>query len=584
MIKLSPCPKGYTKDQDKATSPVETVRRVRQRLASLDVDILAETRRVDVDRLGIPVFLSMCGADAKRVMPTRKQMGKGASVEQAEASALMELMERYSFFTFWRDMPDMVEATWSEAQARFGDALLPVEEIAKSVHDPIAPHDAVRALDLIRWKFFPATVIPRDGTEGREVWLPLDWFKKLGEFNGSSAGNTEEESILQGACELVERHVCCIIDETMPELPTIDISPENSGDDAVLRDLLDRFARHGVQVVLKDFSLGLPVPTVGAVAWDPATFPVRSEIVYTAGTAATPVKAAVRALTEIAQLAGDFITGACYEASGLPKYERLEDIEWLRRGPVVPLSSLPTVESDDILRELTTLSDGLARQGYTLLSISTRNPDADVSTHYNIVPGFRFRERDKNASIGLFVGRILSEEADAETALRGLEVLAGIYPGAHFVPFFRGMLALRAEALDEARHWFETSEPLQPDADARGLAAFYGAYVHTLAQDWAAALPGLDRAVAACPEMKEYFNLRGVCHFKLGDYAKAAANFESVLHLDKGSVIDLANLGLCHKFLGDADTAAHLLEAALEIDPSLDFARTHLSELRAQAG
>lgn len=584
MIKLSPCPKGYTKDQDKATSPVETVRRVRERLASLDVDILAETRRVDVDRLGIPVFLSMCGADAKRVMPTRKQMGKGASVEQAEASALMELMERYSFFTFWRDMPGMVEATWSEARARFGDALLPVQEIAKSVHDPIAPELAVRALDLIRWKFFPATIIPRGGSEGREVWLPLDWFKKLGEFNGSSAGNTEEESILQGACELVERHVCCVIDQTMPELPTIDISPAGSGDDAVLRDLLDRFARHGVQVVLKDFSLGLPVPTVGAVAWDPATFPARSEIVYTAGTAATPVKAAVRALTEIAQLAGDFITGACYEASGLPKYERLEDIEWLRRGPVVPLSSLPSVESDDILRELTTLSDGLAQQGYSLLSISTKNPAVGVPTHYNIVPGFRFRERDKNASIGLFVGRILSEEADAETALQGLEVLEELYPGAHFVPFFRGMLALRGEAMDEARQWFEISEPLQPDADSRGLAAFYAAYVHTLAQDWAAALPGLDRAVAACPEMKEYFNLRGVCHFKLGDYTRAAANFESVLRLDKGSVIDLANLGLCHKFLGDADTAAHLLEAALEIDPSLDFARTHLDELRTQAG
>lgn len=75
-----------------------------------------------------------------------------------------------------------------------------------------------------------------------------------------------------------------------------------------------------------------------------------------------------------------------------------------------------------------------------------------------------------------------------------------------------------------------------------------------------------------------------MCHFKLGDYAKAAVNFESVLRLDKGSVIDLANLGLCHKFLGDADTAAHLLEAALEIDPSLDFARTHLAELQAQAG
>ena len=572
MIQLRPCPKSYTADQDKATTPAETVRRVRERLASLDTTILSQTRRVDVGRLGIPVFLSMCGDDAKSVMPTRKQMGKGASLEQAEASALMELMERYSFFTFWRDKPHMVEATWSEAKARFGESLIPIEDIIHSAHDAIAPSMAERIMDLWRWKFFPATSI----TDGKEVWLPLDWFKKLGEFNGSSAGNTEEESILQGACELVERHVCCIVDRNQPELPTIDPA---SVTDPVLADLLDKFARNGVQVVMKDFSLGMPVPTVGAIAWDPATFPARSEIVYTAGTAASPVKAAIRALTEVAQLAGDFITGACYEASGLSKYERMEDIQWLCKGPMVALDSLPTVEAHDILDEVNALTRGLRAQGFTLYSVSTMNPELGINTHYNIAPGFQFRERDKNASMGLFMGRILSEEADEQTAAMGLALLEAAYPGAHFVPFFNGMLALRAEDMASARQWFEKAEPLQPEEDARGLAAFYAAYTATLEGDWQAALPGLDRAVTYCPEMKEYFNLRGVCHFKLADYAQAAANFEAVLRLDKGSVIDLANLGLCHKFLGNVDNARDYLTAALEIDPSLEFARNHLAEL-----
>lgn len=573
MIQLRPCPKSYTRDQDKATTPAETVQRVRERLASLDISVLAETRRVDIGRLGIPVFLSVCGADARAVMPTRKQMGKGASLEQAQASALMELMERYSFFTFWRDMPRMVEATWSEAGERFGDALMPIEEVLHSVHDSLAPEAAVRALDLLRWKFFPAT----DITNGREVWLPLDWFKKLGEFNGSSAGNTEEESILQGSCELVERHVCCIIDRTRPTLPTIDPA---SSEDPVLRSLVTAFERNGIRLVLKDFSLGMPVPTVGAIAWDPATFPERSEIVYTAGTSSSPVKAAIRAITEVAQLAGDFCTGACYEASGLSKYESHEDIEWLLAGPVVNLDTLPSIEAHDIRDELMALCRGLATQGYTLYSVSTMNPAVQVNTHYNLVPGFQFRERDRNASLGLFIGRILSEEADADTALAGLGVLEELYPGAHFLPFFKGMLALRAEALDEACGFFERAEPLQPDADAKGLAAFYGAYVRTLQEDWQGALPGLDRAVAVCPEMKEYFNLRGVCHFKLKDFEQAARNFESVLHLDKGSVVDLANLGLCNKFMGKLERAEELLAAALEIDPGLDFARRHLEELR----
>ena len=116
-ISLSSCPKGYTHDLDKAIAPEETVRRVRARLEAAQADILAETRRVDVGRLGIPVYLSVCGADARRVMPTRKQMGKGSSPAQAQASALMELMERYAFFTFWERRPCFREATWSEAEA-----------------------------------------------------------------------------------------------------------------------------------------------------------------------------------------------------------------------------------------------------------------------------------------------------------------------------------------------------------------------------------------------------------------------------------------------------------------------------------
>ena len=78
--------------------------------------MLAETDRVDTGRLGIPVFVSVCGPEARDIMPTRKQMGKGASPEQAEASALMELVERYSFFSFWADESNFEQLTWSEGR------------------------------------------------------------------------------------------------------------------------------------------------------------------------------------------------------------------------------------------------------------------------------------------------------------------------------------------------------------------------------------------------------------------------------------------------------------------------------------
>lgn len=574
-ISLTPCPKGYSHDQDKARSPEQTLKEVRSRLASLPFSVLSETRRIDNGRLGVPVYLSVCGEDARLRMPVRKQMGKGATPAQAEASALMELMERYGFFTFWERLPGARSASWSEAEALFGPSLMPIEEIVKACHDSVSPKDARRIMNLRSWLFFPVVRV----IDGRVFHAPLDLFKQLGEFNGSSAGNTDVESILQGACELLERHVCCIADRQREPLPTIDLSPE-SLKDPVLISLADKFRKEGVRLVLKDFTMSMPAPTVAALAWDPATFPESSEIVFTAGAAATPAKAAIRAITEVAQLAGDFNSNACYEASGLPKFSSLEEAAWLMQGPVLSLQELPSLESDDILDELLGLAQGLEAMGFSLYSVSTANPDTAVPSHYSFAPGFCFRERDANASLGLFTGRLISEEADERHAQAAFELLENVCPGAHYIPFFKGMLALRQGETAAAESFFARAEPLQPDKESKALAAFYRAYASTLREDWPAALPHLDKAVALSPDMKEYLNFRGVCLFRLGRFEDAARDFADIIkRLDKGSVMDLQNLGLCHKRLGRSAEAKRYLQAALSIDPSLEKARQELEEL-----
>lgn len=457
MLKLKDCFKVYTTDQDKAAPPAETVARVKARLEEQCPGVLEETKRVDTGRLGIPVFLSICGPAARAVMPTRKQMGKGASPEQAEASALMELVERFSYFSFWADEGNFTLATWSEAEARFGASLMDIGQICQSVEDGLTPENARRLMDLVRWRFCPALNV----ATGETCVLPLDWFKTLNEFNGSSAGNTPEESVLQGGCELVERHVSALIDRISPELPTIN---QETLTDPVLCDLCERFRKNGILLILKDFSLGLPVPTVAALAFDPKTFPALSEIVYTAGTAASPVKAAVRAVTEVAQLAGDFETARVYEASGLRKFTEPGQFEWLARGPVVDLDTLPSVEDANIRVEVARLADGLLAQDYTLYTVETTRPDLAVPANYNLVPGFDFRERTANRSLGLFVGRKLAEEAPDEEALAGLAVLAELAPEAYYLPFFQALLALRLGDIPGAAELFSQAEPVQPGA------------------------------------------------------------------------------------------------------------------------
>lgn len=573
LIRLQACPKGYTTDSDKTIAPADTVARVLERLESLGSDILRETRRVDVGRLGIPVYLSVCGQDARRILPTRKQMGKGASADQARASALMELMERYAFFSFWERRPCFVQATFSEARSLFGEGCLPLEEINRSVHDDLNAQDTLRVMDCIHWNFYPATRL----SDGKRVWLPLDWFRTLSEFNGSSCGNSTEESLLQGICELVERHVCCLVDRDHRQTPTID--PE-SCTDPVLKSLLERFAAQGIQLILKDFSSGMPLPTVAALAWDPSTYPESSEIVFTAGTASSPVKAAIRAVTEVAQLGGDFCTNACYEASGLPKFASLDECDWVLAGDTVPLSSLPSIEHADIAEEVRAAVQSLAP--LNVYAVETTNPDVQVPAHYLIIPGLSFRERDRNESIGLFAGRIVSETQEVPEARHNLEIIATAYPVAHFLPFFAGMLAMREERWLESADLFSQSIDRQPDDMAKGLASFYAGYALSMYGDWQGAEHFFARAVELCPDMKEYTNYLGVARFRQNRYEEAAEAFRASLATDKGSVMDLANLGMCKWRLGRLKEAREHLLAALELDPTLGFAQDALRSIEAE--
>ncbi len=79
ILTLTDAFKGYTYDQDKLLSPEATIRRVRERLAGLDLEILAETMRIDSGRLDIPVHISLLGADARRVCSRRSWQRQGTA-------------------------------------------------------------------------------------------------------------------------------------------------------------------------------------------------------------------------------------------------------------------------------------------------------------------------------------------------------------------------------------------------------------------------------------------------------------------------------------------------------------------------
>ncbi|RQD74426.1 YcaO-like family protein, partial [Desulfonatronospira sp. MSAO_Bac3] len=182
MIKIGSSPKGYTQEADKALTPEETVEKVTGALNQHGQAILKKIKRIDTGRLGIPVYFSYYGVRARDMgVPKRQQMGKGVSPAQAQCSALMELIERYSFFSFVSSDENFIRLSWKKARSRWGDQLIPTAEIIKSVQEDISRQQAEEVLDLIQWRFTPALNV----YEARQEYVPLDWFKKLSEFNGS---------------------------------------------------------------------------------------------------------------------------------------------------------------------------------------------------------------------------------------------------------------------------------------------------------------------------------------------------------------------------------------------------------------
>ncbi|BBO87446.1 YcaO-like family protein [Desulfosarcina ovata] len=569
-ITLTDAIKEATDDQDKIWLPEKTVAMVKARMKQLDLNILESTSRIDNGRLDIPVFFSTCGHDARKIIGTRKQMGKGATPSQAEASAVMELAERFSFFSFYKNESHTRLGTVEQ----FGDDAIGFDQIAKSVHDESADLDAAQTIFKslpLRWT--GAWSLTRE----REVLIPLDWFYAINAFNGPSAGNCIPEALSQGICEIVERHVSSVISRQRLATPRID---PDSASDRCVREMLDKYAKAGIQLHITDFSLEMGIPSVGVLAVDPATFPEKSEIVWTAGTTPSPEKALSRALTEVAQLAGDFNSGSNYVASGLPKFTRLADADYVINAPgPIPLSDLPDISHDNIRREVESCIQALAQRDFEVLVVDTTHPQLAVPAFYTIVPGAHFRERATGTSVAMFAAKLTMERFAPDTAIKRLTEMEQCLPGKYFIQFYLGNCHLeRNDPTLALKHFSQALDRSPTDQDRPSIYSYMGVCHKEMGQ-YDQALAVLAQGEALDPERTDIYNLMGFCHFMKKEHQAAIDCFEKVLRLDPGSAIDYANIASNYREMGRKDEAVRYYRMALELDPGIEFARDNLERL-----
>lgn len=274
---------------DRLRSPAATVELVRPHFASLGITRIA--RQTGLDRVGIPCF----AAFRPNSRSIACNQGKGVDDDAARASAVMEA----------------VEFAIAEAPKvpRFVAAARDLTACGATWIDPAKSLPLGEALDQrasIRW------LGGRRLRDGAEVFVPLeraafgvapaDLPTICQNTNGLASGNTAEEAIFHGLCELVERDANTLWSFMPAQAKQARCLAAESFEDSLILDLQSRFEAAGLVLRLFDQTTDLGIPTVLAVSAPAGGVMVKHfDVASGAGTHPNAARAALRAITEAAQ-------------------------------------------------------------------------------------------------------------------------------------------------------------------------------------------------------------------------------------------------------------------------------------------
>jgi bacteriocin biosynthesis cyclodehydratase domain-containing protein len=319
--------------------------------------------------------------------------GKGSTAEQAEASALMEAIERYS---------GIFQGDEIRIKRRFtdfapGEAILPndIQLFSQKQFE-------TRHLREFEDHPVPPPLDPSEKIEWTPVWSLRDqrfryvptglayffYHDAHTDSNGCAAGNTLEEAIVQGFLELVERDAYAIWWYNQMRRAELDLG---EFDDSYVRDLRSQFAAAGRKVWVLDVTSDLAVPTYVAIMhW---TKDGHENIEFGSGAHFDRRIALLRALTELNQfLAIGMMGGAPGDKPSLDGVTplRLENYPFLSpaENPLVPPA--PGLKLADNSRGQVEACVDVAREaGYDFLVLDQTRPDVGVPVARVIVPGLR---------------------------------------------------------------------------------------------------------------------------------------------------------------------------------------------------
>jgi ribosomal protein S12 methylthiotransferase accessory factor len=393
VLTLKTASKGYTLDTHRVKTPEATLQDVKGLVGCAGITRVAEI--TGLDRLGIPVFTAMRPRAASGAVTVYN--GKGFTPQEAEVSAIMEAVERFSAeyngsdlvaCSFWRLKdsfkvldPSMLIVPWQRHYSE-GDEL----EWAKGV-------SLTRGGEVL----VPAEAVFHPYARANQLFRT--------NTNGLAAGNVMEEAVLHALMELVERDAWSLFE----------VDPARSRDLELagcscepLKKALQMLDAASIKISLKDISSDVGITTIAAalddeVTKDPALLSLG------VGTHLMPEIAALRALTEAVQSRLTTIHGTREDTFmaeyarriGYERMKRLNKKWFLPSQKKVKIEELSRFSSGDFLEDIRYTLGRLKNAGLDeVIAVDLTRKELGIPAVRVIVPGLEVYAMDRER-IGL---------------------------------------------------------------------------------------------------------------------------------------------------------------------------------------
>ena len=376
----------------RSIAPEETIKNVESKLRTAGVTRVAEITHLD--RIGIPVYTAIRPGAAEGAVSI--YAGKGATKQQAKASAMMESFERYSAELNEANRQNFVCGVFEDSAEEYinpNSLILP-----NLLFNPeTSEMEWVKSTNI---KNDNVVLVPANAVY--HPYVPENTIKLFqSNTNGLASGNKLEEAVFHGMMEVVERDAWSIFESKREHKP--EISCENT-DNEIIINILAMFRDVGINVKLIDLTADIKITTVAAVS-DDTILKDPALLTLGVGTHLDPEVAVIRALTEVAQSRAtqihgtreDTVRAVFMRKAGYQRMKRINSHWFGESDRYVELNELKNASGKSFKEDIETSKKILSKCGFEdILYVDLTRPEIEIPVVRVIIPGLELYSVDVN--------------------------------------------------------------------------------------------------------------------------------------------------------------------------------------------